>query len=96
MTFTVRGRWLGELLEVTWSDGGLVDGDTLAVDLVNARLRDPYPVEVTATGPYLAPALEPDYVALATIGEAFDEVVDVTGERPTVPDPDGAGPDAVY
>lgn len=81
----------GDRLVVVVDAGELVDGtDPDAAALVAARLADPTLVRLTVTGPDVAPALEPDEVAAATVVEALarDErgatIVAVDGDLPAV------------
>lgn len=62
----------GDRLVVHVDAGELVGGTTPeAADLVEVRLASDEPVELTATGPLVAPSLEPDTTAAATVADAL-------------------------
>lgn len=94
MAFTVSGQIDGRPSSASW-DAGELDGEAAAVARVLELVRYGETVTATPTGPAFTAALEPDYVALITLVNAFQAASEilVAGDVPEIPEaelPDGA------
>lgn len=92
-SFTVKGTLDGHRVIATWDDGVLSNDFELEL-AVERLILGGKPLWATLTGPRVAPALTPDYVALLTIASVM-EVLEVEGEASDWPD-DGLPPGTVY
>lgn len=81
--FTVKGKIGGITLSVSWEGPGKISGDRLAVDTVNLFIKEKRIVEVVVPM-YDVARIDNDILALATMKSIFDEVLNITGDIPTV------------
>ena len=84
MGFTVYGRVARLPVVIAWQDGHL-DGPVLVTQPISERVRAGDPVWATATGPGWPADLKVPHVALLLIRDAVDEILQVTGDVPSVP-----------
>lgn len=84
--FKVRGKWMGKEYEVIW-DKGRLTGDFIIIKLIENKAESlegipvGFPTYVSSTYNHLKNSLS----VLKIAYNVFDEVIEVTGDVPTVP-----------
>ncbi|CAG7657548.1 hypothetical protein ACFQI7_35095 [Paenibacillus allorhizosphaerae] len=84
-SFTVHGTLQDRSISVSWTEDGGLLGDVEAIEAVKriASLYAGQTIEVTPTGPFITgDHLAHSHGALYLINEAFDEIVEITGDNP--------------
>ncbi|HPZ75295.1 MAG TPA: hypothetical protein PK723_05760 [Candidatus Pacearchaeota archaeon] len=84
--FKVRGKWMGKEYEVIW-DKGRLTGDFIIIKLIENEAESlegipvGFPTYVSSTYNHLKSGLS----VLKIAYNVFDEIIEITGDVPTVP-----------